>query len=157
LGAFLSSRTLRDFMQGLWFGAAFLAGLAPTLLSNAINAGSPFATTYGCPDVTPPDFSFGIIRQYVTDLQFGLLLLAGVWTARILLMHRANGIRRVALVVAANLLVNLAFFMSHPVFTPYYTIPIAMLSLWTLLFASLMPPSEAVDHELGEQAAGARS
>jgi hypothetical protein len=68
LGAFLSSRTLRDFMQGLWFGAAFLVGLAPTLLSNAINAGSPLATTYGGPDVTPPDFSFGIIRQYVTDL-----------------------------------------------------------------------------------------
>ncbi len=157
LGAFLSSWKLRDFMQGLWFGAAFLAGLAPTLLSNAINAGSPFATTYGGQDVTPPDFSFDIIRQYVTDLQFGLLLLAGVWTARILLLHRANGIRRVALVVAANLLVNLAFFMSHPVFTPYYTIPIAMLSLWTLLFASLMPPSEAVDHGPGAQAAGARS
>jgi hypothetical protein len=157
LGTFLSSRKLRNFMQGLWFGAAFLAGLAPTLLSNAINAGSPLATTYGGQDVTPPDVSFGIIRQYVTDLQFGLLLLAGVWTARIPFLHRANGIRRVALVVAANLLVNLAFFMSHPVFMPYYTIPIAMLSLWTLLFASLMPPSEAVDHGLGEQAARARS
>src|SRR5882724_7165357 len=157
LGTFLSSRKLRDFLQGFWFGAAFLAGMAPTLLSNAINASSPLATTYGGQDVTPPDFSFDIIRQYVTDLQFGLLLLAGVWTARILLLHRANGIRRVALVVAANLLVNIAFFMSHPVFTPYYTIPIAMLSLWTLLFASLMPPSEAVDHGPGEQAAGARS
>ena len=157
LVAFLSSRKMPAFLQGLCFGIAFLAGMVPTLLSNAINAGSPLATTYGGQDVTPPDFSFGIIRQYVTDLQFGLLLLAGVWTARILLMHRANGIRRVALVVAANLLVNLAFFMSHPVFTPYYTIPIAMLLLWTLLFASLMPPSEAVDHELGEQAAGARS
>ena len=44
-----------------------------------------------------------------------------------------------ALVVAANLVVNLIFFMTHPVFTPYYTIPIAMLSLWTLLFATLMP------------------
>jgi hypothetical protein len=107
--------------------------------------------------VTPPDFSFDIIRRYVMDLQFGLLLLAGMWTARILLLHRANGIRRVALVVAANLLVNLAFFMSHPIFTPYYTIPIAMLSLWTLLFAALMPPSEAVDHGLGEQAEDARS
>ncbi len=39
----------------------------------------------------------------------------------------------------------LAFFLSHPVFTPYYTIPIAMLSLWSLLFASLMRPAEAVD------------
>ena len=38
--------------------------------------------------------------------------------------------------------------MSHPVFTPYYTVPIAMLSLWTLLFASLMHPVEAVAREL---------
>ena len=42
---------------------------------------------------------------------------------------------------------NLAFFMSHPVFTPYYTIPVAMLSLWSLLFASLMQPAEAVDDD----------
>jgi hypothetical protein len=107
--------------------------------------------------VVPPDFSFGIIGQYVTDLQFGLLLLAGAWTVRILFLHRVNGIRRIGLVVAANLLVNLAFFMSHPVFTPYYAVPIAMLSLWTLLFASLMRPAEAVDRAPGEQAASARS
>jgi hypothetical protein len=41
--------------------------------------------------------------------------------------------------------VNLAFFISHPFVTPYYTIPIAMLSLWSLLFASLMPRAETVD------------
>jgi hypothetical protein len=157
LGTFLSSRQLRDFMQGLRFGAAFLAGMAPTLLSNAINAGSPLATTYGGQDVTPPDFSFGIIRQYATDLQFGLLLLAAVWTVCIFLMHRDDAIRRVALVVAGNLVVNLAFFLSHPIFTPYYTVPIAMLSLWTLLFASVMHPVEAVDRKPAEQAAGVRS
>jgi hypothetical protein len=33
--------------------------------------------------------------------------------------------------------VNLIFFMTHPIFTPYYIIPIDMLSLWTLLFATL--------------------
>jgi len=27
--------------------------------------------------------------------------------------------------------------MTHPIFTPYYIIPIDMLSLWTLLFAAL--------------------
>ena len=78
-------------------------------------------------------------------MQFVLLVLASVWTALILLAHRGNGMRQVALVTAGNLLVNLAFFLSHPVFTPYYTIPIAMLSLWSLLFASLMRPAEAVD------------
>jgi hypothetical protein len=49
--------------------------------------------------------------------------------------------------------VNLAFFMSHPVFTLYYTIPVAMLSLWSLLFAGLMQPVEAVEGDfLGRRA-----
>ena len=65
--------------------------------------------------------------------------------------------RRVALVTAANLVVNLAFFLSHPVFTPYYIIPIAMLSLWSLSFASLTEPAELVDENLAGQAANARS
>jgi hypothetical protein len=47
----------------------------------------------------------------------------------------------------------MAFFMSHPIFTPYYTIPVAMLSLWSLLFASLMQPAEAMDEgPLGQAA-----
>ena len=157
LGAFLSARTMRTFMQGIGFGAAYLVGMAPTLVANAINAGSPLATTYGGPDVAPPGFSFDVVWQYLADLQFVLLLLAVSWTARIFLVHREEGIRQVALIVAANLLVNLAFFLTHPIVTPYYTIPIAMLSLWTLLFASLMQPAEAVDHGLVEQAANARS
>ena len=127
------------------FGAAFLAGMAPTLIANAINAGSPFSTTYGAADTVPPDFNFGIIWHYLADMQFVLLVLASVWTALILRLNRGNGITQVALVAAGNLLVNLAFFMSHPVFTPYYTIPVAMLSLWSLLFASLMQPAEAVN------------
>jgi hypothetical protein len=155
--AFLRSRKPQNFMQGVGLGVAFVFGMAPTLLANAINAGSPWTTTYGGADAVSPDFSFDIIRQYLMDMQFGLLLLAGAWTARIFLVHREEGIRRVALLVAMNLVVNLAFFMSHPIFTPYYTIPIAMLSSWTLLFASVMQPAEAVEDRLVKQAATARS
>jgi len=153
--SFFLSRKIETALQGALFGAAFLAGMAPTLLANAINAGSPFSTTYGGPDVTPPDFSFGIVWSYAADVQFVLLALAGAWMVLMLRSHRGNGIRQVALVTAGNLLVNLAFFLSHPVFTPYYTIPIAMLSLWSLLFASLMQPAEAVDDDLLGRAAKA--
>ena len=155
--AFLLSRKIETALQGMVFGAAFLAGIAPTLVANAINAGSPFSTTYGGVDVTPPDFSFSVIRSYLADLQSALLLLAIAWTALILRRRRGNGVRQVALVTAGNLLVNLAFFLSHPVFTPYYTIPVAMLSLWSLLFASLMQPAEIVDDDLAGQAVKARS
>jgi hypothetical protein len=143
--SFLMIRKIETVIQGLLFGAAFLAGMAPTLLANAINAGSAFTTTYGAADTVPPDFNFGIIWRYVADMQFVLLVLASVSTALILRLNRGNGITQTALVAAGNLLVNLAFFMSHPVFTPYYTIPVAVLSLWSLLFAGLMQPAEAVN------------
>jgi hypothetical protein len=153
LGAFLSERTMRAALDGLWFGIAFLAGMAPTLISNAINAGSPLATTYGAADVTPPDFSFAIVWQYVADMQFVLLALAIVSAGFLLGARGFSGIRQVALLTAVNLLVNLAFFLSHPVFTPYYTVPIAMLSLWCLLFAYLLRPAEAPDAVAGARAA----
>jgi hypothetical protein len=151
----LSSRKMPIFVNGAAFAAAFLIGMAPTLVANAINAGSPLATTYGAPDVMPPEFSFSIIWQYVADMQFVLLVLAGASTAFLLRARGDNGVRQVALVTAANLAVNLAFFLSHPVFTPYYTIPIAMLSLWSLLFGALIEPAEAVDGKLAAQAANA--
>lgn len=152
---FLRSRKLEAVVQGGLFGAAVLAGMAPTLIANAINAGSPFATTYAGTDVAPPDFDLTVLWSYLTDMQFVLLLPAVVGTVLILRRHRGNGLRRTALVTAGNLTVNLAFFLSHPVFTPYYTIPVAMLSLWSLLFASLMQPSEAGDDDLVGQAAKA--
>jgi hypothetical protein len=151
-GSFLLSRKIEAALQGALFGVAFLAGMAPTLFANAINAGNPFSTTYGGVDVTPPDFSFGIVWRYVADLQFALLLLAGAWTVLMLRSSSGCGTRQVALVTAGNLVVNLAFFLSHPVFTPYYTVPIAMLSLWSLLFASLMRQAEIVDGGLPGQA-----
>jgi len=78
---------------------------------------------------------------------------SSAWTALILRLNRGNSITQAALVAAGNLLVNLAFFMSHPVFTPYYTIPVATLSLWSLLFAGLMQPADAVEGDfLGRRA-----
>ena len=43
--------------------------------------------------------------------------------------------------------------MTHPIFTPYYTIPMAMLSLWTLLFVTLMA-RRAGGGKVGPAAAG---
>jgi hypothetical protein len=153
--SFLGSRKIELALQGALFGAALLAGMAPTLLANAINAGSPFSTTYGGVDVKPPELNFGIVWQYVADMQFVLLVLAGVWTVLMWRTNRRDGVSRIALLTAGNLLLNMAFFLSHPLFTPYYTIPIAMLSLWSLLFASLLVPAEAVDDRLLRQAAKA--
>jgi hypothetical protein len=152
LVSFFWSRKIELFLQGALFGVALLVGMAPTLVANAINAGSPFSTTYGAVDVTPPDFSFGIVWQYVADMQFVLLVLAGAWTILMWRSNRRDGINRIARITAGNLLLNIAFFMSHPIFTPYYTIPIAMLSLWSLLFASLTPAQTVDDRSPGQAA-----
>jgi hypothetical protein len=135
--AFLSARNRDTLLQGIAFGVSFLIGMMPTLIANAINAGSPFATTYGGVDVSPPELKSEVLWQYLRDPQFILLLTAVVWTA--VLWRGRSRAGQVALLVGANLAVNLIFFMTHPVFTPYYTIPVTMLSLWTLLFATLGP------------------
>ncbi|MCK1304020.1 hypothetical protein IVB37_39005 [Bradyrhizobium sp. 37] len=137
LVAFLAERTLSRFLQGAVFGVALLAGVIPTIVSYAVNAGSPFASTYGNnPDVRPLDFSFAVVRDYLADPLQTLLIVIGI-AGSIWLLRQANGIRRVAQLTIANLALNLAFFFTYPIATPYYTIPISLLTLWTLLFAVL--------------------
>jgi len=150
---FLRSRKLEAFLQGGLFGLACLLGIAPTLIANAINAGSPFATTYGADpnDLKPPAIDAGVVWAYLTDLQGVLLILAGAWVVLIFRLYRESGIRSVALLTVLNLAVNAAYFMTH-FFNPYYTIPVSMLSLWSLLFASLMQPAESGDDRLMGQA-----
>jgi hypothetical protein len=135
-GAFLLTRSRETFLQGASFGVAFLIGMAPTLIANAINAGSPFSTTYGSVDVTPPELNPTVLLSYLVDVQFTLLAISAAWTAWLWRFDRDRA-RQAALLVAVNLAVNLIFFMTHPIFTPYYIIPIEMISLWTLLFATL--------------------
>jgi len=150
--SFLRSRTAATFVRGLVFGVAFSFGMVPTLIANAINAGSPFRTTYSPDDATAPEISLAILNQYLHDMQFVLILLAVGSTALLLLTGRGRA-RQVALVVGGNLLVNLIFFVSHPTFTPYYVVPITMLSLWSTCFAFTMQPAESVEQvRLGQAA-----
>jgi hypothetical protein len=139
LAAFVLVRSRETFLQGLLFGAAFLAGILPTLAANAINAGSPFATTYSSIDAVPPELKLETLIRYAGDVQSLVLAIAAGWVMLILRFHYGPAARRVALVVAANLAINIPFFITHPVVTQYYTVPIAMLSLWSLLFATLTP------------------
>jgi hypothetical protein len=64
-----------------------------------------------------------------------------------------GAVRPVALIAAGNLAANLTFFLTHSAFTPYYTIPVAMLSMWSVAFAALGAPAEAVDEGFVGQAA----
>lgn len=138
---FMWTRALAIFVQGLAFGAGVLVGMAPTLAAQAINAGSVLATTYGSADVVAPAFDLAVFGQYLHDMQIVLIVLA-IGTALSLLWSGHGHVRQAAFVVAGNLAINLGFFLSHPIFTPYYVVPIAMLSLWTLSFTRLLQPAE---------------
>ena len=104
--AFLASRKLEIAARGFSFGVAYLVGMAPTLIANTINAGSPFATTYGGQDVAPPALSLAIIWQYVADMQFVLLVLAAVSAGYFLRAGVDSCVRSVALIAAVNLAAN---------------------------------------------------
>lgn len=153
--SFLWSRTSTSFMQGLGFAAGALLGMAPTLAAQAINAGSPLATTYGSADVVAPAFDLAVLGQYLRDMQCVLIVLAIGAVASLWLRGR-GGLRQVALLTGANLALNLGFFLSHPIFTPYYVVPIAMLSLWTVSFACLMRLGQAGAPAAGEAVPVAR-
>jgi hypothetical protein len=126
------SRKSEDVLRLISFGAAYLVGLIPTLVANAINAGSALSTTYGASDVVPPDLSFSVTREYLADTQGALMILVIVWTLSALISRPRKAI---AAIVGVNLFINLMFFLSHPIFIPYYLMPLGMLSLWTLLFS----------------------
>ena len=146
LFAFFRSRKPRQFLQGAAFGIALIVGMLPLVVSQTINTGSPFISTYsGAPDVQPLDFSLTAIRGYLNDtFQTALLMLAiagTVWLWR----SGGEGVRTVARVTALNLAINLAFFLTYPIATPYYIVPIALLSLWTMLFAAVEQEAQPVD------------
>ncbi|MCK1390775.1 hypothetical protein [Bradyrhizobium sp. 1] len=135
--SFLIWRTRETFVSGLVLGLAFLAGLLPVLAANLVNSGHPLVSAYGGQDTAAPQLDPEVLRAYLRDTQFPLMVIACVWTALLWRFANHAGVRQLTLLVGANLALNLAFFATHPVFTPYYIIPVLMLSLWTLLFAAV--------------------
>lgn len=93
-----------------------------------------------------PELNLDTLIRYAGDVQSLLLAIAAGWVVLILRFRRLRAVRQLALVVAANLAINVLFFITHPVVTPYYTVPIAMLSFWTLLFATLPERETAADN-----------
>ncbi len=138
-GAFVTSRRLEAFLQGALFGAAFVVGTVPTLLANAVNAGSPFSTTYGPNDVVPMDWSFEY-RPGISARPAGFSAgshrgLDDCGSAREERGGRSEGSSHCGGKSCGR---SVRINVTHPIFTPYYIIPLAMLSLWSLLFGYLM-------------------
>ncbi len=135
--AALSGRTAKAFVDCFMFIAAFAVGLVPTLIANWLNAGSPLATTYGGGDTAPPVFEHGAAAVLSERPARMAVIIALIWAGWLAIASRPQGLRAVAILTIANLSINLAFFLSHAISTPYYLMPAAMLSLWSLTFGTL--------------------
>jgi len=142
--SFLVWRTRESFVSGLALGLAFLAGLSPVLAANLVNSGNPLVSAYGGQDTAARSVDPAVLLAYLRDTQFPLMVVACAGTGLLWRFANHAGARQLALLVAANLALNLAFFATHPVFTQYYIIPILMLSLWTLLFAAVFARGPAL-------------
>jgi FtsH-binding integral membrane protein len=139
---FLKLRRAGTLLEGALFGVAFITGMVPTLVSNAINAGSPFKTTYGVGDAVPPQYSPEVLRYYLSDVQSLLVALLGaliVWT---FIFRREAEPRSVAGLCCLTVALNLAFFLTHPQSTQYYLVPFTLLSFWGLLFSLVITARE---------------
>lgn len=139
---FLNRRNWENFLRPFAFGIACLIALAPLIASNMINGGGLFATGYHGQDTQPPDLSLSSLRtmfEWYGRHTHGLLL----WSALALLAAfaikrrsiRMDGVGAVIGLVASNLIFNIGFFLSHPIPSQYYTIPPAILTIWTIIFA----------------------
>jgi hypothetical protein len=145
LFVFLRHPALSKFLEGATFGAAFLIGVLPTLWANHINTGSALISPY---DVPRPRFSLDQtieqFRLYVGGTQ-GMLLIAAALAAVSLLIFARGKQRQVTAIAAMTLLFNIAYFFAYPIFTPYYLVPAAMLSLWLMLWGYLLHGVEAIE------------
>ena len=140
---FLKFRRAQEFWRGSLFALALVVGMLPTLISYWVNTGSPFTSTYhGAPTVVPLGFTFSVVREYLNDHLQAALIALSIAGAAALWLVGDGGPRRVGQLTAANLAINLVFFLSYGLAVSYYLIPIALLSLWSLLFASVMDETE---------------
>lgn len=136
-------RQPRELLKACVFAICIFIGILPTLSANYINVGSPIATAYTGADVAMPDFSVRHLTemtlQYAHHNQ-GIML----WIALVLTLAFPRVCDKSAsaagLVVAANLIVNMGFYLTHALFYPYYAMAIATLTIWTILFSCAAAP-----------------
>jgi hypothetical protein len=145
LVVFLRHPGLNKFLEGAIFGAAFLIGVLPTLWANHVNTGSALISPY---DVPRPQFSIDqTIEQlglYLGGTQGVLLVVAALAAVSLLIFARGEA-RQVTAIAAMTLLFNIAYFFAYPIFTPYYLVPAAMLSLWLMLWGYLLHDFRAME------------
>lgn len=141
---YLRSRRPTAFLDGALFAATFAIGVAPTLVANFVNAGGAFSTPYASHDASPPDFALtSMISQaklYLEGTQ-GFLIVTAIGCA----IYYSRISRLIAAVALITITINLLYYLSHPIFTPYYAVPSMLLAIWTIFIAGV--PGGSARHQ----------
>lgn len=142
--AWLRRPSLLGLLGPAAFGAALVAGLLPVLAANAINAGSPWATTYSAVDAARPMLDWTVFREGVsaffvehphTARTMALSIAPPIVLAVALLRRFEWRAAMVLLAAAVNLVTNLGYFILHDPRAPYYPVPMAMFVAASSCFA----------------------
>lgn len=145
LFVFLRRPSWNRFLEGVVFGLAFVLGTLPTLWANHVNTGFALMSPY---DVPRPQFSIGqTIEQlglYLGGTQGFLLVTTTLIVISLLIFTRGKQ-QQVTVIAALTLLFNVVYFFAYPIFTPYYLVPAAMLSLWLMLWGYLLHNGRALE------------
>jgi hypothetical protein len=141
---YLRKRDRGIFPAAVAFALAFAIALVPNLAANAINAGSPLATTYGGEDAASPVFSWQQIAAAL-DYYFigeGIGYVFDVGLAGILVFEigrrwlRLKSIPYVSFINTATWLIAAAYYLTHSILNSYYLIATATFSLALLVFGA---------------------
>jgi len=161
----LRKRQWKMFPAALAFGAALLVALVPSLAANAINAGSPFATTYGGGDAAQPVLTWKQISDAI-DYHFfgegiGYVFDAGMATTVVFeigrRLLRLKTVPYLSFINTATWTIAAAYYLTHSILNSYYLIPTALFSMSLIVFglcAGMQSPSRrTADESFGRLAA----
>jgi len=112
--------SLPAFRQGLMLALGLAIGLAPVLVADLINAGSPFATTYSPTDAQAPDFSAAVLWHGVMLYLVPVLVGLAMFLPSLAFAELRN---RATLSFLITLVAGVVFFLSHPISADYYILP----------------------------------
>lgn len=124
------------------FSISLAIALIPSLIANAINAGSPFATTYGGEDAAAPALHWRNIAAaadyYFLGEGIGFVFDAGIaLTVLFELYRRRSSVKKIECLSFINTvtwLIAAAYYLTHEVLNSYYLIPTAMFSIALVVF-----------------------
>jgi hypothetical protein len=134
---FFRRPAFETFLKPAAFGAFMVVAALPTFAANLLNAGSPVATAYGGADASPPVFDLqtiaALIAWYAKEthgalnfMSIGAIIALSVAVRR----RKQDWLMPVLSIAAVTFSLNLLYFLTHPIFSQYYTVPPAMLVLW---------------------------